>query len=699
MFTLLILINFILLSFLFFNFSKSRSSSPNLRLSNVKGLISITFFIWITTECLSFFKQMTFLNIVLAELVFMIVLFALSIYYSNNINLKIRSILPFDSYKKLVFLAIILFIVPLFFLALYYPPINADSLGYHLPRLEHWIQNKSVAHYNANDIRQIYTPPLSEFILLHLKILSGNDFWLNLVQFFAMLGCVLLISLIISMFGLNYKLQILGSILALFIPMGILQSTTTQTDYVVAFFLSAFVYFGLSLIVARKMYVSNAAWGAMALAFGILTKYTILVFAVPFALWGAFVLLKRDRRLFLSILSILIFFVFSINLPFWVRNYFKCGHFLGEPRLAQMMRNEKLNVPFFASNLMRNLSMHMAFPLANRLFNKSVIKFHKKILHINPEDEAITFCSEPYEPYFCISEDASGNFFLIFLLFFVILFFIFNFKRIFIENSYMVWYLCCLLAGYFLFTGIFKWQPWITRLDLPLFVISIPFLIYILNKIFSNEHVLSNKLFLVFIVGLSSYWFLTFAIKNQWLLFISLFLSVVVYFTSIKNILKENRTLGIFIFSSFFVSFPYVYFNSVKPLLYDSHKFFASREFKYFWANQKEYEKYLFIADVIKKYKTDDINILSCGCITEYRLWVILKNRFGNEVSIKHLDSKGEEVDFSKKSKYSAIVSYLRKENNKIKNENIKYCKELGDERNPLSIMIFKNKDFKKELV
>ena len=36
----------------------------------------------------------------------------------------------------------------------WYPPANPDSLAYHLPRAEHWVQNESVAQYATNYLAQ-----------------------------------------------------------------------------------------------------------------------------------------------------------------------------------------------------------------------------------------------------------------------------------------------------------------------------------------------------------------------------------------------------------------------------------------------------------------------------------------------------------------------------------------------------------------
>ena len=51
-------------------------------------------------------------------------------------------------------------------LALVCPPNNWDSQTYHLPRIEHWIQNGSLEFYRTDIDRQLEMPPFAELLLL-----------------------------------------------------------------------------------------------------------------------------------------------------------------------------------------------------------------------------------------------------------------------------------------------------------------------------------------------------------------------------------------------------------------------------------------------------------------------------------------------------------------------------------------------------
>ena len=76
------------------------------------------------------------------------------------------------------------------------PTTNWDSLTYHLPRVMHWIQQRSIDHYASNNTCQIEYGPWSAFAVATLHLLRGNDQMDNLIQWFAMLSCLIVCSLI-----------------------------------------------------------------------------------------------------------------------------------------------------------------------------------------------------------------------------------------------------------------------------------------------------------------------------------------------------------------------------------------------------------------------------------------------------------------------------------------------------------------------
>ena len=89
---------------------------------------------------------------------------------------------------NIMYALIIALFVFLLFGALYTVPYNYDSMTYHLARVGHWIDHKNVAHYITNIDRQIYSPVLCEYFLMHIMLLTGSDILVNLLQFFCLLS-------------------------------------------------------------------------------------------------------------------------------------------------------------------------------------------------------------------------------------------------------------------------------------------------------------------------------------------------------------------------------------------------------------------------------------------------------------------------------------------------------------------------------
>ncbi|MBD3272849.1 hypothetical protein GF385_00670, partial [Candidatus Dependentiae bacterium] len=230
----------VILFFIVFCINLARSFNlsvfDNIRISFLKTYLLVLLISIFITESLSFFNAINYKNILFC---WILVFFLSLVFLIKNVNklkfffikLKTSGIFIKKNYLLLILVSIFLFLIPLFFIAYYYPPNTGDSLGYHLPRVEHWIKNKNVDHYPTGDIRQLFHQPLSEFVILNLNLLSNSDNWANYIQFFAMIGSIFLITLLVKFFGLDYRYQILSAILSFTVSMGILQATSTQTDY------------------------------------------------------------------------------------------------------------------------------------------------------------------------------------------------------------------------------------------------------------------------------------------------------------------------------------------------------------------------------------------------------------------------------------------------------------------------------------
>ena len=169
------------------------------------------------------------------------------------------------------------------FLAMVGWPNEGDSLWYHLSRVAHWVQNRSVAFYPTHLLEQLYYPPWAEYAILQTMLLGGDDRLGQLVQWFSMLGSIAGVSLIARELGASPRGQLFSAFFCATLPMGILQASSTQNDYVVAFWLVCLAY---ALLAWRACPASTGqALGIGAsLGLAILTKGTASIFAAPLLL-------------------------------------------------------------------------------------------------------------------------------------------------------------------------------------------------------------------------------------------------------------------------------------------------------------------------------------------------------------------------------------------------------------------------------
>ena len=134
-----------------------------------------------------------------------------SIILNNLFKLTKTSLKPrysSNSFITLFRFFIIAILILTLLTALIYPPNTPDSLSYHMSKVMHWIQNGNVEFYSTSITRQLYLSPFSEFVILHLQLLTNGDHLANLVQWFSMIGCMIAVSLVTKEFGGNNKSQL-----------------------------------------------------------------------------------------------------------------------------------------------------------------------------------------------------------------------------------------------------------------------------------------------------------------------------------------------------------------------------------------------------------------------------------------------------------------------------------------------------------
>ncbi|MEU4472602.1 glycosyltransferase family 39 protein [Micromonospora sp. NPDC023888] len=389
--------------------------------------------------------------------------------------------------------------------ALLAEPNNFDSQTYHLPKVEHWVAQGDLDFWPTAIHRQVTIPPGAEYLLLHLRLLTGGDHLYNLVQWAAGVLCLLVAARITAQLGGGRRAQLITAFVLATTPMVVLQATSTQTDLVCA----AWVACAATLVLDGLR--QRTGWGALlglgaATGLTAVTKTSGLIAVGPLlVLWGLAQLrlalttrapagevptvhpdpageVRTSRpvaqvgRVLCG--SVLIMLVAAVVVgPFLARVTAEFGHPLGPPRLRESIPMERHDPPSILVNALR--IGHTAFdtPLAplRQLGGKAIIGGADAI-GVDPQDRAITFGRENFpEPAWYPDEDrvafpVAGALALIGAVVALA-----RPRRIDSDQAGPLRaYAVVVLATVLLHASMIKWQPWGNRLLLYALVLAVP---------------------------------------------------------------------------------------------------------------------------------------------------------------------------------------------------------------------------------
>ncbi len=362
------------------------------------------------------------------------------------------------------------FLAALAFLAVFVPPNSWDAMTYHMGRVAHWQFNGHVAYYPTHVDRQLWTMPLAEYFILHFQVLSGSDVFANMVQWVALVGCGVAASLLAGVFGVARGGQIATALITWAIPMGVLQSTSTQNDLVVALWLVCFVLMLWSW--ARQgQRRCHLFWAALAFALACFTKGTAYLIAPVFLVAGALAVPVNVKKT-LGLITACLAAALIMAGPFHARNVMDY-HNINPGMAFPPAKNAAMSWPLFVSNGVRQAGVHLQTPFqkVNNVFIYAIDRIHARI-GVSPTDPRITIGDagfllgvSAYHEYY------AGNFLHAWL---GLLCCMIVFLRRSKEHAALRWYATALVGASLIFVLYLRWQPWISRLQLPLFILCAP---------------------------------------------------------------------------------------------------------------------------------------------------------------------------------------------------------------------------------
>lgn len=361
------------------------------------------------------------------------------------------------------------------------PPNSADAMAYHMPRVVYWAQNASVEFFPTPYFNQVMLGPMAEYLMLHSYLITGGDHFINLLTFAAWLIAVIGASSLAGALGLGSRGQAFSALFAATLPSGILQASGAKNDMLLALWLVLLAYFAL-----------RRNWTFAGLAFGLalLTKGTAFLFAPP-------LLLATVRPIQRRAVLWLAAGVLLIDTPQFVRNLRLSGSPLGCDSAfcddAFRWRNDRFGWKPTVSNFIRHTTEQLGSRSEhrNRTVYEAGLRLHRA-LGIDPQDPASTWRWAEYRPPRNANHEADANnrWHLLLALMAAV-------SAVLKRRRDWIVYAAALASAFLLFCFYLKWQPFMTRLELPLFFLAAPLGAFLLDALRPTCLALLLSLFLL----------------------------------------------------------------------------------------------------------------------------------------------------------------------------------------------------------
>jgi len=366
-------------------------------------------------------------------------------------------------------------------IAMVAPPNTWDSMTYHMARVSHWLDQGSLAYYHTSIDRQLWQPPFAEYLITVVHgALGGRDYLANMPQWIGAVAVVLTASLIARVLGAPRVVQFMAAFIAAMSPSFIVQSNSTQNDLLSALWVSIVAYWALTQWACPTSRRDRVIGFGLALGLALGTKGTALVVVLPWAIAFLVADLRAvgTRSFVIRALAVALLVV-GLNAGHWARSTAVFGTPFGPSSVHRLLMPESTSPAAVASNLITNLSLHMGTPWIP--VNASL---ERGISWLHAQAGADTEVLYPYFGGFRIipwstHEDLAGSPVHIVLGLLGAGFVVFGWRRLAVEQRVAV---VCLAGSWLMFFLLVRWQPYNSRLHLPLVVLTAPLIALLLRR-------------------------------------------------------------------------------------------------------------------------------------------------------------------------------------------------------------------------
>jgi hypothetical protein len=352
------------------------------------------------------------------------------------------------------------------------PPNTWDALTYHMSRVAQWAQNGTIGHYATGIDAQDFMPPGASVLALQMYVLGQGDRLANFVQWFAMVGCLVVAPRIASRLGAGETGQWVTAAFVATLPSGIMQATSVTTDYVVALWVAIAALSVVEIWQGRRQAEALLSLGA-AIGLSVVTKQTAVAYLAPFLLiLPLVVLLRRNRPRFLLWAALGLLLAALLNAGPLGRNLSTYGSLSGPASRVESQTNQILDARVLLSNVLRNLSLHAGTPSphVNKAITLMILWVHDQI-RLDVSDRRITSEGVFRVRSTSLHETAAGN--PVHALLLVALIPLGWLARGHIHRK--VWlYAGLVVLTFVVLSAMLQWKPTGARYHLPFFVLVAP---------------------------------------------------------------------------------------------------------------------------------------------------------------------------------------------------------------------------------
>ncbi len=381
-------------------------------------------------------------------------------------------------------------------------PSNGDSLVYHLVRVEHWIQDRSIRPFPAQYLAQIELSPLAEYNLAHFHLLAGTNRFDGYMQLLACTVCLAAVSEVARLLGGSRWTQVVAVVICATIPSGVLLATSTENDYFAAAIGICTVSIALawpsegrvwvpSLLLGMGAGLCYMAKGTLPLLMGPVIVFILLLhLARGIQLQGVIASVKRWS----GIVALAALAIVAMAVPFVEQNISLFGSPIGP--VSRSTQSTNLTPAAAAANVVRSTAAF--FMMGN---GKSGVEtdiseavlghLHHVFLwfHIDPNDQNYVlgtqtdaFAKGDYSAWDRSQNSSADPWQVILIVVSVPILVVASFRRRRGARTALLM-AAGLTVGYLLFTGTARWSVFNVRYQLPLLVAWSPVIAVALSRL------------------------------------------------------------------------------------------------------------------------------------------------------------------------------------------------------------------------